>query len=172
MFGGAVCVHFEARRAGRQPQPEYRRHDLFSLVAQPPPPPHNAMLESVFWHRFFFQGVPFLFQLCIRGKGGGLEASWWAGENKSRLQNKRSRFWQKCWWWRLQSFNHRTTSWWLLLCCFSACGATLAEISIFQCWNQFFWRRFFFQGFPFLLQLCIRGEGGEGLGGILVDWGE
>ena len=70
MFGGAVCVHFEARRAGRQPQPEYRRHDLFSLVAQPPPPPHNAMLESVFWHRFFFQGVPFLFQLCIKGEGG------------------------------------------------------------------------------------------------------
>ena len=131
MFGGAVCVHFEARRAGRQPQPEYRRHDLFSPVAQPPPPPHNAMLESVFWHRFFFQGVPFLFQLCIRGKGGGLEASWWTGENKSRLQNKRSRFWQKCWWWRFQSFNHKTTSWWLLLCCLSACGATLAKIFIF-----------------------------------------
>ena len=60
-----------------------------------------------------------------------MEASWWTGENKSRLQNKRSRFWQKCWWWRLQSFNHKTTSWWLLLCCLSACGATLAEIFIF-----------------------------------------
>ena len=69
MFGGVVCVHFEARRAGRQPQPEH--------------------------------------------------------------QNKRSRFWQNCWRWRFQSFNHKTTSWWLLLCCLSACGATLAEIFIF-----------------------------------------
>ena len=86
------------------------------------------MLESVCLAPIFLSLCLFLFQLCIRG---GLEASWWTGENKSCLQNKRSRFWQKCWWRSFQSFNHKASSWRLLLCCLSACGATLAEICIF-----------------------------------------
>ena len=130
MFGGAVCVHFEARRAGRQPQPEYRRHDLFSLVTQTPSP-QNAMLDSVFLCANFLSGFCVLVSTLHSGGRGGLQASWWTGENKSCLQNERSRFWQKCWWWRLQSFNHKTTSWWLLLCCLSACRVTLAKTFIF-----------------------------------------
>ena len=53
------------------------------------------MLESGLLAPIFLSRFPFLLQLCMRGEGGGLEASWWTGENKSCLQNKRSRFLQK-----------------------------------------------------------------------------
>ena len=80
--------------------------------------------------QFSFRVLRSCFNFAFWGKGG-LEASWWTGENKSCLQNKSSRFWQKCCWWRLQSFMPKTTSWWLLLCRLSACGVTLAKIFIF-----------------------------------------
>ena len=79
----------------------------------------------------FLSGFCVLVSTLHSGGRGGLEASWWTGENKSCLQNKSSRFWQKCWRWRLQSFIPKTTSWGLLLCCLSACSVTLAKIFIF-----------------------------------------
>ena len=55
---GVVVVHFLARQAGRQPQPEYRRHDLFSPVSHPLPPECNV--------GFSFSPVPvFLSRFCV-----------------------------------------------------------------------------------------------------------
>ena len=107
------------------------RHDLFSLVAQSPPFPQMQCWNQFVRRRFFFKVSVLVTTLH---KGGGLETSWWTGENKS-FKNERSRFWQKCWWWwRVQSFNHKATPWRLFLCFLSACRATLAEI-FFRIWS-------------------------------------
>ena len=70
MFGGAVCVHFEARRAGRQPQPEYRRYDLFSLIFLPPIPPPQCNVGVSFLAPIFLSRCSVLVSTLHKGEGG------------------------------------------------------------------------------------------------------
>ena len=69
VWWGCMCSLLSAR-AGRQPQPEYRRHDLFSLVTIPPSPPECNVGFGFLGAPIFFQGFAFSFQLCILGEGG------------------------------------------------------------------------------------------------------
>ena len=90
------------------------------------------MLESVFLAPIFLSRFSVLVSTLHKGgRGGAWRHLGGLGRTNHVYRMRGKGFGKKCWWWRLQSFNHKTISWWLLLCCLSACGATLAEIFIF-----------------------------------------